>query len=69
MSTPDKLIPYRGRIIGILIGFVLAVLLLTIGFGPTILIVAFMAIGFIIGKWRDGQLNIESWMRFFAKDR
>jgi uncharacterized membrane protein len=51
MGTPDKLIPYRGRVLGILAGLVLAILLLTIGFGPTLLIVAFMGIGYVIGKW------------------
>ncbi|MCG0047019.1 UNVERIFIED_ORG: putative membrane protein [Bacillus sp. PvP124] len=29
----------------------MAILLLTIGFGPTLLIVAFMGIGYVIGKW------------------
>ncbi|MED3981775.1 DUF2273 domain-containing protein [Priestia megaterium] len=69
MSTPDKLIPYRGRVLGILAGLVLAILLLTIGFGPTLLIVAFMGIGYVIGKWRDGYLDINAWVEFFTKGR
>ncbi|WP_129709654.1 DUF2273 domain-containing protein [Priestia megaterium] len=69
MSTPDKLIPYRGRVLGILAGLVLAILLLTIGFGPTLLIVAFMGIGYVIGKWRDGDLDINAWVGFFTKGR
>ncbi|MED3882074.1 DUF2273 domain-containing protein [Priestia megaterium] len=69
MSTPDKLIPYRGRVLGILAGLVLAILLLTIGFGPTLLIVAFMGIGYVIGKWRDGYLDINAWVGFFTKGR
>ncbi|MCM3096642.1 DUF2273 domain-containing protein [Priestia megaterium] len=69
MSTPDKLIPYRGRVLGILAGLVLAILLLTIGFDPTLLIVAFMGIGYVIGKWRDGHLDINAWVGFFTKGR
>lgn len=69
MSTPDKLIPYRGRVLGILAGLVLAILLLTIGFGPTLLIVAFMGIDYVIGKWRDGHLDINAWVGFFTKGR
>ncbi|WP_394548397.1 DUF2273 domain-containing protein [Priestia aryabhattai] len=69
MGTPDKLIPYRGRVLGILAGLVLAILLLTIGFGPTLLIVAFMGSGYVIGKWRDGHLDINAWIGFFTRGR
>ncbi|MDT2046312.1 MULTISPECIES: DUF2273 domain-containing protein [Bacillaceae] len=67
MSGLDKLLPYRGRLFGLLLGLILAILLLTIGFGPTILVIGFMGIGYLIGKWRDGQLDIEAWLRFFTR--
>lgn len=68
MKTREALYPYRFRLIGGLVGLILAILFLTIGFGPTILIVAFAAIGFLIGKWRDGALDIERWIQFFQRD-
>jgi len=68
MSTKEQLYPYRFRLVGGLVGLVIAVLFLTIGFGPTLLLLFFTAIGFLIGKWRDGALDIEGWIQFFNRD-
>ena len=69
MSRSEMLLPYRGRLLGLLVGIVLAVLIITVGFGPTLLIVALAAIGYLIGMWRDGQLDVEGWFQFFTRRR
>ncbi|MCO6018604.1 MULTISPECIES: DUF2273 domain-containing protein [Carnobacterium] len=67
MQPPESWYPYRGRIIGLLIGLIIALLLITIGFGYTLLIVLLASIGFIIGAWRDGKIDITAWLQFFMK--
>ncbi|MEI5992810.1 DUF2273 domain-containing protein [Candidatus Enterococcus mansonii] len=52
--------PYRYRIIWTALFFLLAVLLLMIGFGKTLLLLLFTSIGYIIGKMRDEDLDIYS---------
>lgn len=69
MSIFDKLILYCGWVFGILVGLVLVILLLIIGFGFMLLIVVFMGIGYVIGKWWDGYLDINVWVGFFIKGR
>jgi len=68
MDTKTQLRPYRFRLVGALIGLVIAVLFLTLGFGPTLLIVTLTLIGFLVGKWRDGALHVEEWVTFFTRD-
>lgn len=68
MSTKEQLYPYRFRLVGAGIGLIIAILFLTIGFGPTLLLLVFATIGFLIGKWRDGALDIEGWIQFFQRD-
>lgn len=53
---------YRGRIIGLLAALVFSVLFLTIGFWYTVAIGIFVTIGFLIGKWVDGDLNVSSYV-------
>lgn len=50
--------PYMGRIICTLIGIAAAVLLLTIGFWPTLLIALLALVGYMVGLWRDGTLEL-----------
>lgn len=68
MDTKTMLWPYRFRLIGAGLGLIMAVLFLTIGFGPTFLIVTLTLIGFVIGKWRDGALRMEEWVAFFTRN-
>lgn len=56
---PQSLQPYSGRILLTAIGFVVAILFLTIGFWRTLLIAVLTAIGYLIGQWRDGALDME----------
>lgn len=69
MKTSDYLMPYRGRLAGLLIGVIIASLFLTIDVGPTFFILAFAAIGYIIGKWKDGKLDTTSWFQFLKNKR
>lgn len=55
-----QLKPYRFRIIWTALFFLLALLLLLIGFGKTLVLLIFAAIGYIIGKMRDEDLDIYS---------
>lgn len=68
MKTSEALRPYRYRLLGGLVGLILAILFLTIGFGPTLLIVVFATIGYLIGQWRDNALDVEGWIQFFQRD-
>ncbi|MBA3926353.1 DUF2273 domain-containing protein [Listeria rustica] len=67
MNLPELLQPYKWRIIGVIVGLVIAILFMTIGFGYTLLIVLITGIGFLIGKWKDGQLDINDWLKFLTK--
>ncbi|ERG67696.1 DUF2273 domain-containing protein [Exiguobacterium chiriqhucha] len=67
MDTKTILFPYRFRLIGIVVGVVIAVLFLTIGFGQTVLIVTLALVGFLIGKWGDGALHVNEWVEFFIR--
>lgn len=55
-----RLKPYRFRIIWTTLFFLLAVLFLWIGFGKTLLLLIFGAVGYLIGKMRDEDLDIYS---------
>ncbi|AQY49646.1 hypothetical protein PWEIH_06611 [Listeria weihenstephanensis FSL R9-0317] len=67
MNLPELLQPYKWRIIGVIVGLVIAVLFMTIGFGYTLLLLLIAGIGFLIGKWKDGQLDINDWLKFLTK--
>ena len=69
MKMFDYLMPYRGRLAGLLIGVIIASLFLTIDVGPTLFILVCAAIGYIIGKWKDGKLDTASWFQFFTNKR
>lgn len=55
-----QLKPYRFRIIWTTLFFLFALLLLLIGFGKTLVLLIFAAVGYIIGKMRDEDLDIYS---------
>ena len=55
-----ELKPYRFRIIWTILFFLLALLLLLIGFGKTLVLLIFAAVGYVIGKMRDEDLDIYS---------
>ncbi|MBO0440113.1 hypothetical protein DOK67_0003024 [Enterococcus sp. DIV0212c] len=55
-----ELKPYRFRIIWTTLFFLLALLLLLIGFWKTLVLLIFAAVGYTIGKMRDEDLDIYS---------
>ncbi|WP_070328389.1 DUF2273 domain-containing protein [Exiguobacterium aurantiacum] len=67
MDVKTMLFPYRFRLLGVIVGIVIAVLFLTIGFGQTLLIVSLAFVGFLLGKWADGVLRVDEWVSFFTR--
>lgn len=47
-----------GKALGAFLGFVLGILIFTIGFIKTLLIVLLVAVGYIIGKTRDDGVSL-----------
>lgn len=48
-------LPRRSRIIGVFLGFLTAVLLMSLGFWRTLLLALLAAVGYFIGLWRDDK--------------
>ncbi|QYR24102.1 DUF2273 domain-containing protein [Paenibacillus sp. sptzw28] len=64
MKSLDLLMPYRSRVIGIVIGTIISILFLTLGAGPTFLIVLLMLSGFLVGKWIDRGIKLKTLLNF-----
>ena len=47
-----------GKAVGAIIGFILGILLFTLGILKTLLVIVLVAIGFFIGKTRDDNISI-----------
>jgi uncharacterized membrane protein len=47
--------PYKSRVIGVVVAFIIAILFLTIGFFKTLLILICISIGYIIGYFLDDK--------------
>jgi len=47
-----------GKTVGVALGFVLGLMIFTVGFWQTLLIVLLIAAGFVIGKSRDDNSSI-----------
>ncbi|MFB4213231.1 DUF2273 domain-containing protein [Shouchella sp. 1P09AA] len=60
--NPETVKRYRGRIVGLLIAAVFSVLFFTIGFWYTVAVGLFITIGFLVGKWADGDLNASGYL-------
>ncbi|WP_411344824.1 DUF2273 domain-containing protein [Paenibacillus sp. WLX1005] len=67
MELLEQLMPYRRRILWTLLGLLIGILWITIGFKYTLLIIACMVVGFLIGKWQDGALDVRRWIQFFTR--
>ncbi|EOI06396.1 hypothetical protein UAY_00447 [Enterococcus moraviensis ATCC BAA-383] len=52
--------PYRNQIIFTILASLIAILLMTIGFWKTVLLVALTGIGYFIGKTQDEKRSISS---------
>jgi uncharacterized membrane protein len=52
-----------GKTAGIVLGFVLALFLIFFGLLKTLFILAFIVLGFIIGKWVDEGVSIKQFLK------
>lgn len=64
----EKLVLYilqehRGKLIGILLGLVVAILFVSLGFLKTLFIVLCIVVGYILGKAIDEQKSFDNWLR------
>lgn len=56
---------YRGRILGVLIGFIFAILWMTMGFAKALAVALVVGVAYIVGAYLDGAIDLESWLDFF----
>lgn len=64
---PESWYRYRGRIIGVAVALLFAVLWMTIGLGRTIVVGIIVVLGYLIGAYLDGELDLDSWSDFFSR--
>ena len=62
MNNKEVFIRYRGRIVGLIAAIIFSVLFLTVGFGYAVMLLVFLLIGYLIGKWADHDLDIASYI-------
>lgn len=60
--NPETVRRYRGRVLGLIIATVFSILFFTIGLWYTVVIAIFITIGFLVGKWADGDLNVSGYL-------
>lgn len=58
---------HPGKFIGVSIGFLVGVFIITLGFWRTLVLAFFVVMGFIIGKLQDDHQIIETWYGKISK--
>ncbi|MFE0441540.1 DUF2273 domain-containing protein [Aerococcus sp. NPDC058936] len=58
---------YKGRIIGLLSAFIFALLWVVFNFETALLVFIIAAVGYIVGAYFDGEVDLRAWLRFFMK--
>jgi len=53
---------HPGKLIGTLIGFLLGLLMVTLGFWRTLVLALFAILGFVLGKRQDDHKDILTWL-------
>lgn len=61
MTFRERMKPYIGRIVLTLLGLCVGILFLTIGFWRTLVLLIPVAIGYVVGCFKDGKLDL-SWL-------
>ncbi|MDD2431317.1 MAG: DUF2273 domain-containing protein [Firmicutes bacterium] len=62
----DRLSPYKGRILGVIFGFFMAIVILNYGFFRSLVIAIFIFIGFYLGKQVDNRETLSDlWERLW----
>ena len=57
----------RGKVIGIGLGLIAAILFVTLGFWKTVFVIVCIAAGYFIGKKLDENDSFDNWMRKIFK--
>jgi len=70
----EKLVLYilqehRGKVIGVALGLIAAILFVTLGFLKTLFIVLCIVVGYLLGKAIDEQKSFDNWLRKLLKDK
>lgn len=60
---------HRGKCIGILSGLLVSILFITVGFWQTLLVLLFIAAGYVIGRSVDDPAFAERVLNLFKKDQ
>lgn len=60
---------HRGKAIGIILGLLASILVITYGFWRTLFIIFCIAAGYLIGKKLDENQSFDNWLRKVFKDK
>ena len=66
-QPPKSWYKYRYSIIGLIIAFLFTFLWVWVGFGKALLVAIVTVIGYLIGAYIDGELDVDSWFNFFLR--
>lgn len=58
---------HPGKLIGSVLGFLVGIFVVIIGFWKTLVIVLFVIIGFLLGKRKDDNLGLLTWLNHFLE--
>ncbi|MGR6836402.1 DUF2273 domain-containing protein [Syntrophomonas erecta] len=59
----------RGKAIGILLGLIASILVISYGFWKTLFIMFCIGVGYFIGKQLDEKKSFDNWLKEMFKDR
>ncbi len=65
----ELLVRHRGKTIGVGLGLIASILLVSFGFWKTLLIFLCIGLGYLLGKSIDDQQDIELWLKQLFKDK
>jgi uncharacterized membrane protein len=65
----ELLVKNRGKTIGVALGLIASILLVSFGFWKTLLIVLCIGLGYLLGKSIDEDKDIELWLQKIFKDK
>lgn len=60
---------HRGKAIGIFLGLIASILIISYGFWKTIFIIVCIALGYFIGKEIDRSKSFDQWLKEVFKQR
>ncbi|GAK06225.1 hypothetical protein JCM19037_4805 [Geomicrobium sp. JCM 19037] len=69
MENTEVFARYRGRIIGILAAILFSVLFFYASVSVAITVFIFLFVGYILGKWVDGDLNVAGYINALFQRR